>query len=263
MFNASGIVHNILNGSITHTELLRDISTVQQMTSNAIGPDYFVNVLASMGSRLTFVDGALATVPFDTHATITTPEFMRAATIDLQYVKTEPFLILPNWQEIFARVEILLPEMVTLIAYREVMSVQQVHANQGRAITSQMICFPVLSLKDGKIKLVRMSYFSFVKSVANVMAGGVCTIIGHHTRKRIQPCTANLNHSFDVDQALAEAAPALEALRAEYSQPNPMTYEQAYMLRTLLDTRKRDARAMQARISQLNGDPKGKGQSPA
>lgn len=265
MFNASGIVQNILNGSITYTELLRDISTVQQTTSNAIGPDYFVNLLAAMGNRLTFVNGDLASVPFDSHVSIATPEFMRAASIDLSFIKTEPFQLLPGWQELFARVEILLPETMTIVAYRETYSMKNLaaQANQNRHVPSQMVCFPAMSLKDGKVKLVRMSLFSFVKSAAAILAGGACTIVGHHTRKRVQPCTATLSHSFDIEQAAIEAAPALEALRAEYAQPNQLTYEQGCMLRTLLDTRKRDAAAMQARVSQLNPEPKGKGNGPA
>uniref|UniRef100_A0AB39CE83 Uncharacterized protein n=1 Tax=Pseudomonas phage HRDY3 TaxID=3236930 RepID=A0AB39CE83_9VIRU len=258
MFNASGIVQNILNGSLTYTDLLRDINTVQQTTSNSIGADYFVNLLAAMGCRMTLDGDKIVTVPFEAHASVVTPVHMRAATPDLQFVKAEPFVMLPSQQEIFARVEILLPEQLTVVAFREVLPLSKALAIGTRQVPSQMVCFPVMSLKDGKVKLVRMSYFSFVKSAAALTQSNACTIIGHHSRKRIQPCTANLNHSFDVEQATIEAQTALEALRAEYEQANTLNYAQACTLRSLLDTRKREAKAIQTSVSAMNAAPKGK-----
>jgi len=258
MFNASGIVQNILNGSITYTELLRDISTVQQMTSNAIGPDYFVNVLAALGCRMTLDGDKIVTVPFEAHASVTTPIQMRAAGPDLPFIKAEPFVMLPNWQDIFARVEILLPEQLTVVAYREVLTMQKALTMGTRQVPSQMVCFPVMCLKDGKVKLVRMAYFSLVKSAAALMNDNACTITGHHSRKRIQVCTSTLVHGFNAEQAFEEARPAIEALRAEYEQANVLTYQQACALRSLLDTRKREAKAIQSSVSAMHATPKGK-----
>lgn len=260
MFNASGIVQNILSGSLTYSELLRDIATVQQMSSNAIGADYIVNMLAALGCRLSLDGEKLVPVPFDASVTVTTPNHMRAAGNDLPFIKSEPFVLLPNWQDLYARVEVMLPgktESLLVIAFRETLNMQNAFANQGRRVPSQMVCFPVMSLNDGKVKLARMSFFSFVKSSAAFLHGGTCTIVGHHARKRIQACTAQLNHSHDPVKAMAEAEHALNALRADYQQPNTLTYEQGCMLRTLLDTRKRNAKAIQAGMGVVHNEPKG------
>ena len=255
MFNASGIVQNILSGKLTYTEVLRDITTVQQMSSNAIGPDYFVNVLAAMGVRLTLDGEKLVTTTFDAHASITSPISMRAASHDLPLIKNEPFVMLPGHRELYARVEIIVPESLTLVVYREVLDIHQAFHTQRKAYPSQMVCFPVMSLTDGKVKLVRMSHFGFAKSSAAFLDGAPATVSGHQARKRIHSNGTNLVHSFDLEQASIEATKAMEPIKADFAQANTLTYEQGCMLRTLLDTRRRNARSIQARASTLHNEP--------
>jgi len=264
MINASGIIKDILNGSLTYTELLRDVSTMQQLSSNVVDFNFIVNQFLAMGCRLILENEMVRVIPHDAKVHPSPPDFMRIRPSEaLPLVRNEPFSFIPNWDKVYARLEIMLqgkgPQPMTTAPFREVLSMNSIFLNSNRVVPSQMVCFPVLCLLDGSIKLVRMSLHNFSKTPRDVMNGMPCIIRGKSARKQIVKPTILIEQSFNPADAVAANAIALALLDADYKVPNVVTIEQAQLLRNLLDSRKRDATAIQSRMAavHLTLDPKG------
>lgn len=259
MINASGIITDILNGKLTYTELLRDITTMQQLSSHAIDFNFIVNQILAMGCRLIIDGDDIRAVPVDVRTYPNPPQFMRTRPVEnLPYIRNEPFAFLPNWDKVYARLEIMLigkgTQPMTTAPFREVLSMKSIFHNSNRVIPSQMVCFPVMCLLDGSIKLVRLSLHNFSKTSPHVLNGIPCIIRGKASRKMIVAPSLVLDKTFDPNESLNGAYAALAQLESDYIQPNELSIEQAQLLRNLLDTRKRDASAIQHRMAAIHLD---------
>lgn len=264
MINASGIIKDILNGKLTYTELLRDVTTMQQLSSNVVDFNFIVNQFLAMGCRLILNGENVQVVPNDAKIHPTPPDFMRIRPSEaLPLIRSEPFAFLPNWDKVYARLEIMLqskgPQPMTTAPFREILSMKSIFQNSNRVVPSQMVCFPVICLLDGSIKLIRMSLHNFSKTPRDVLNGAPCIIRGKSSRKQIVKPTILIENTFDTAAILERNAEALAQLESDYSGDNVVTIEQAQLLRNLLDSRKRDASAIQSRMSSIHSvnDTKG------
>ncbi|AFH14686.1 hypothetical protein LU11_gp155 [Pseudomonas phage Lu11] len=266
MFNASGIVQNALNG-IHYRDFLRDLTIAQQMSDNQLSPAYVSNIVAAMGCRLTLEKETIKAVPFHDTTPANVPSYMGSnpRLSVLPYINANPFVILPEWNTLYSRLEVALSSNspAPAIVYRDIWQMSKARKLSLLNAPAQMICFPVMCLTDGNVKQVRLSFYNFIKTPAAFFNGAPCVISGQRLNKRIFAVGANVEHSFDGNAAKEDARAILAELHSEYAQPNHITEAQGYLMRALLDVRKRNADHIQDVMVSIHTDAKATRTLPA
>lgn len=251
MINASGIIKQILSGNMTVHELMRDVATMEQFSSGTTNYNFVVNVLLAMGVRIVLNGNKVIVAPVDQKADTVLPAFMRVRKHPtLQHIRNEPFVFLPELDNVYGRMEIMFhgndPQPMTGSAYHEVLSLQTILSTKWHKVPQLMVAVPVLCVTDNTIRLVRVSLFNLATKVdRKVIESGCCIIKGKASRRTIVTPNVAVEANVDVTAALANAVEGLAQLHDEYTQPNVFTMAEAQTLRNILDTRKRDPRAIQ------------------
>lgn len=253
MINASGIIKQILSGTMTVHELMRDVATMEQFSSGTTNYNFVVNVLLAMGVRVVLNGVNVTVAPVDQKVDTVLPEFMRVRKNPaLQHIRNEPFMFLPELDEVYARLEIMFhgteAQPLTGAAYREVMSLKEIKSTSTKhSIPQMMVAIPVLCLTDSTIRLVRVSLFNLTTKIErSVIEGKCCIVKGKASRRTIVTPSMAFDSSVSPEQAIANAQAGLKQVHDEYTQPNVFTAAQAQTLRNILDTRTRDPQAIQA-----------------
>lgn len=257
MINASGIISQILSGKLTVHELMRDVDMLEQYSSGTTNYNFVVNVLLSMGVRIVLDDVKVLVAPVNQKVDSTLPAFLRVRkTPALQFIRSEPFVFLPELDSVYARLEIMIhgTELQPTIAapYREILSHKALMSARLTNVQPMMVAVPVLCLTDGTIRLIRISLYNLVKTPQSIIDGKCCILKGKASRRTVVTPSINVACDFDAREAIANATQALQSLDAEYSVANAFTIEQAHTLRNMLDTRKRDAAAIQALMRRVS-----------
>lgn len=253
MFNASGIVKDILNGSITYTDLLRDIHTLQQISSDAVNHNHVVNAILSMGCRLILDGDRIRAVPYDYRGSVNLPKAMNVKPDPIPALRSEPFVFLPNWEKVYARMEILVYGQdnapITASPSRTILNLNSILTSQQRFPT-MMVLVPVLELNTGTLRLLRISLVTFSQTPRELF-NGQCIMRDRGARRRIAPLSVVLQSSYDPTEAIAANADSLTAMDSAYTDMG-LTVEQAQMLRNLLDTRKYNPGLMQQALGRMH-----------
>lgn len=252
MFNASAIIKNALDGNTSAQDFIRALDGLQQFSSGRLNFNFVVNSILSMGCRLIIrADGNIAAVPIDNVVEPNPPKFLRVRTHEkLTFVRNEPFEILgDHWPHVYMRIEIMMHgssvHPTITAAYREVETLDVAMSERMRHVPPFMVALPVLCVTTGEIKLVRISLRSLRN--AKLIPGAVYTVHGKGPKRFIKQATVTINHEFNVAEAVESNRAALDQLDDDYaSAQNLFNVEQAITLRNVLDTRLRDAEAMQA-----------------
>lgn len=250
MINASKLVKDILGGNLSVHELIRDVETLSQFSSGSVNLNLIVNIILSMGCKLSLQDDRVITVPVDVKENVQLPDFLQLRHPYIHNIVREPFSFLKSYHTVFSRMEIMIygkeAYPTTAVPFREVLDLRTLVENpQKRNVPSKMIFIPVLCLKTGDIKLVRISLRTLLQTPQNILNADVCIMRGKGPRRKIDAATVNVAHNCNEAEALERASAELKTLESLYSIPNVFTLEQATLLRPLLDTRSRDAEAIQ------------------
>jgi hypothetical protein len=257
MINASGIISQILSGKLTVHELIRAVDMLEQYSSGTTNYNFVVNVLLAMGVRIVLDDVKVLVAPVNQKTDSTLPAFMRVRkTPALQYIRSEPFMFLPELDSVFARLEIMIhgTELQPTIAapFREILSLKALMSSRSENVPPMMVAVPVLCLTDGTIRLIRISLYNLVKTPRSVIESGCCIMKGKASRRCVVTPSVSVTYDCNAAEAVANAGPALDQLHTEYAAPNVFTVEQAKTLRNMLDTRQRDAMAIQALMRRVS-----------
>jgi len=257
MINASGIISQILSGKLTVHELMRDVDMLEQYSSGTTNYNFVVNVLLAMGVRIVLDDVKVLVVPVNQKIDSTLPAFMRVRkTPALQYIRSEPFMFLPELDSVYARLEIMIhgTDLQPTIAapFREILSHKALMSSRSENVPPMMVAVPVLCLTDGTIRLIRISLYNLVKTPRSIIESKCCILKGKASRRSVVTPSVGVTYDCNAAEAVANAGPALAQLDAEYAAPNVFTVEQAKTLRNMLDTRQRDAMAIQALMRRVS-----------
>lgn len=257
MINASGIIHQILSGKMTVHELMRDVMTLEQLSSGTTNYNFVVNVLLAMGVRIVLNDEKVLVAPVNQKTDSVLPAFMRVRkTPALQYIRSEPFAFLPELDSVYTRLEIMIhgtEQQPTIAApFREILSLKSLMSARSDNVPPMMVAVPVLCLTDGSIRLIRISLYNLVKTPRSVIEGKCCILKGKASRRVVVTPSISVSCDFSADAALEGAQDALAQMALDYNGPNVFTVEQAKTLRNILDTRQRDAMAIQALMRRVS-----------
>lgn len=262
MINASGVIRNILNGTITLKDFVRDMESLYQFSSGAVTYNFVVNTILSMGCRIVLNhDSRVVAVPLEALDLPTPPSFMFIRTSEpLPYIGTEPFALLKTYTKVFSRVEAIIPVSPTknfmAAPWRAVIERKDIPAHKGatRSAPPQMLSIPVLCLLSGKIKLLRISSTNYAETPASVLNSAALIANGKAARRKLTAPTVSVSNDFNEAESLANVQAALAQIEADYNVENQLTAVQASLMRNALDIRNRDARAMQRALLTLHTD---------
>lgn len=260
MINASGVIRNILNGTITLKDFVRDMEAMYQFSSGAMTYNFVVNSILSMGCRIALRDDdRVVALPLESPDLPLPPSYMFIRSHEpLPFIGAEPFAFLKTMTKAFTRLEIVLPlspaKNFVASPWRAVIERSDVPTHKGAArhAPPQMLSIPVLCLLTGKIKLLRISSTNYAATPANVLNGDVLIAVGKAARRKLTAPSMVVSNTYDEVEALARVHTELNQITADYDLVNVVTLQQASLLRNTLDIRNRDAKAMQRAILTLH-----------
>ena len=259
MINASGVIRNILNGTITLKDFVRDMEAMYQFSSGAVTYNFVVNSILSMGCRIVLKDDNVVALPLESPELPLPPPYMFIRTNEpIPHIGAEPFAFLKTMTKVFTRLEIVVPQSPTknfvAAPWRAVIERNDVPTHKGatRHAPPQMLNIPVLCLLSGRIKLLRISSTNYAETPANVLNGTALIAVGKGARRKLTIPSMVVNNIYDEVEALKQVESALVQINADYAVENVVTLPQASLLRNTLDIRNRDAKAMQRALLTLH-----------